>query len=50
MEEMEEKKCIICKRKGEDLKQLVADRNSYICPGCLEKFPGEVKKVIEKNK
>jgi len=46
----EEKKCIICKRKGEDLEQLVEDRNSYICPSCKEKFPDELKKVIEQNK
>jgi|GEM_PF-4616133 len=50
MEAAEEKKCIICQRKGEDLEQLVEDRNSYICPSCKENFPDEFKKVLEQNK
>ena len=50
METVEEKKCIICKRKGDDLKQLVEDKNSYICPVCLKDFPEKVKEVIEQNK
>ena len=50
MEAEKEKKCIICQRPGEDLKQLVEGRNSYICPGCLEKAPEEFKKVLKQNK
>ena len=49
MEAVEEKKCIICKRKGEDLKQLVEDRDSYICPSCLKDFPNKVKEVLAKK-
>ena len=44
-----EKQCIICKRKGDDLKQLVEDRNSYICPSCLEDFPDKAREVLAKK-